>query len=212
MKKILALAMALIMVFALAACGGDTDPAPSGGDTPTNSQQPEQTPSTPSESTPEQSSGEAEEPTGDYTVAEFLTYYGMTEDDIMPEYFVEFAPVEMEGDSKAGEIDSFGYIKINVDKDATTQEDINAWFETLYAKMLSLSTDGKLHKYPQYIGTEDDKEASLQSLMEGPLWADLPGGSCAYPYKLSTGDAKIMVASRYDIEAGQYSLSISVWR
>ncbi|MDO4540105.1 MAG: hypothetical protein Q4B48_03225 [Syntrophomonadaceae bacterium] len=33
MKKLLALAMALIMVFALAACGGDTEPAPSGGDT-----------------------------------------------------------------------------------------------------------------------------------------------------------------------------------
>ncbi|MDO4540810.1 MAG: hypothetical protein Q4B48_06920 [Syntrophomonadaceae bacterium] len=30
MKKLLALAMALIMVFALAACGGDTEPAPSG--------------------------------------------------------------------------------------------------------------------------------------------------------------------------------------
>lgn len=33
MKKILVLALALMMVLSLAACGGKTDPAPSGGDT-----------------------------------------------------------------------------------------------------------------------------------------------------------------------------------
>ena len=41
MKKFLALALALMMVFALAACGGKTDPAPSGNDDPGTSQQTE---------------------------------------------------------------------------------------------------------------------------------------------------------------------------
>ena len=46
MKKILVLALALMMVLSLAACGGKTDPAPSGSGTtdPGTSQQPSNTP------------------------------------------------------------------------------------------------------------------------------------------------------------------------
>ncbi len=47
MKKILALALALMMVLALAACGGKTDPAPSGDNTSdpgTSQQEPSNTP------------------------------------------------------------------------------------------------------------------------------------------------------------------------
>ena len=53
MKKILALALALMMVLSLAACGEKT-PAPSGGDTtdPGTSQQEQQPSDTPDESTP----------------------------------------------------------------------------------------------------------------------------------------------------------------
>ena len=59
MKKLLALALALMMVFALAACGGKTDPAPSGNDGPGTSQQTEPPSTMPDNSNP---SGEVKTP------------------------------------------------------------------------------------------------------------------------------------------------------
>ncbi len=69
MKKVLATVLALVLVFALAACGGDKDPAPSGNSDPgTSQQEPSNTPDpgtnepsdTPDNSDNSQSSGEHE--------------------------------------------------------------------------------------------------------------------------------------------------------
>ena len=209
MKKILALALALIMVLALAACGGGNetpDPSGSGTTDPGASQQEQENPdsSAPAESGAPDST---DAPDNDAeTVEGFLKIYGWTEDDIKPEHFVSFGDLEMDGSTPAGESGSMGYITISVDKDATTQEDINAWFEQIYAKMTAQSADGKLYKNLALSAEAD----SLQELMEGVLWEDLPGGSCYYPCKLDTGDMKMFVSARYKIDEGEYKISIGV--
>ena len=71
MKKLLALALVLMMVLSLAACGGKTDPTPSGGDT-TDPGTSQQTPS-----------GGGTNDTN--TLAGHLEKYGLTENDIQPE-------------------------------------------------------------------------------------------------------------------------------
>lgn len=215
MKRFMLVAIAFVMVFALAACGGDNDPAPSGDNDPgASQQQPSDAPddSTPSggdtpSSTQQPAQNESEE-SGDYTVAEFLAYYGMTEDDITPEHFVEFAPVEMDGNTKPGEIGSTGYIKITVDKEATGEPQVRAWYEKIYAKMQALSTDGKIHGNALTIGTDNDEESSLEDLFSNPLWEDFPGTMWAYPYE---GGMRINVATRYDYESGVYSMSFMVF-
>lgn len=146
-----------------------------------------------------------------YSVASFLNIYGMTEEDIKPENFVEFSNVTMEDSKKAGEIGSIGYIRIIVDKDKTNNEQIKAWFEKIYAKMQTLSTDGKLHKNMLTIGTENDKEVDLESLFNGPVWKSYPGTMWAYPYKLSNKDVKVNVSTKYSNEDGEYKISISLF-
>lgn len=61
MKKILVMALALMMVLSLVACGGKDDPKPSGNDTPSTSQQTGQPSNTPDDSQP---SGGEETPSG----------------------------------------------------------------------------------------------------------------------------------------------------
>jgi len=174
---------------------GESAAQPQGGDTPDTSGQEE----TPGTDTPT--------PSDDVeTVAGFLAVFGLTEDDIMPAHFISFDDPEMEGRGDLGELDSGGFITINVDKDATTQEDINAWFETIYAKMPELSSDGKL--YANFQGTEE--ATPLADLMANPLWAVMPGGSCAYPYDLPIGTAMLNVATSYDTNTGIYHMSIGI--
>lgn len=161
-----------------------------------------------SASKPEETTGtDAPTPSGDAgTVADFLKLYGWTEDNLKPEHFIEFGELDMDGSTKAGQPGSMGFIKITVDKDATTPDDVDAWFEAVYGKMQELSTDGKLYK-----GFNKEKEAEpLAELMAGPLWADFPGGGCSYPYKLEIGESMIYVATSYDYETGTYKMSIGV--
>ena len=89
MKKILALALALMMVLALAACGGKTDPAPSGNGTtdPGTSQ-------TTDPGTSQQGGADENTPADSVDVSTlngFLSQFGLTEDDIKPsECFASF--------------------------------------------------------------------------------------------------------------------------
>jgi len=205
MKKLLALLLTLLMVFTLVACG-ENEQTPSGSDSTSESQQQEQTDPDTSEQDKTPSSGTNDSSDDFETVAGFLKVFGYAEDDIKPDHFVSFDDVELEGRGELGEVDSGGFITINVDKDATTQEDINAWFETIYAKMPELSSDGKL--YANFQGTEE--ATPLADLMANPLWAVMPGGSCAYPYDLPIGTAMLNVATSYDTNTGIYHMSIGI--
>ncbi len=141
------------------------------------------------------------------TVEGFLKIYGFTEEDITPNHFISFDELKMDGNKPAGKKGSTGYITINVDKDATTEEDFNAWFEKLYAKMLSLSEDGKLYKD----NMKTNEATPLADLQSQAWWTVLPGSNCMFTTKLETGPATLHLAYRYDIETGAYKLSIMYW-
>ncbi len=141
------------------------------------------------------------------SVADFLKIYGFTKEDITPNHFVSFDELEMDGNTPAGKKGSTGYITINADKDATTEEDFNAWFEKLYAKMIALSDDGKLYKD----AGKTTEATSLADLQSEAWWAVLPGSSCMFETKLANGSATLHLAYRYDMDLGVYKLSIMYW-
>jgi predicted small lipoprotein YifL len=214
MKKLLVAILTLALFLSLAACGGSGDSdAPSGenaaaspettGDDsePATESEPEST--MPSES----ESIHAGTPDDEGSLSDFLAAYGLTEDDITPEHFIEFDELDMDGDKNAGEIGSTGFIKITVDKDATGEEEVKAWFEKVYGKMQQLSSDGKL--YTNFMSM--DKESTLEALYENPLWKDFPGTMWAYPYKMPKGDMKINVSTSYDYETGIYKMSVMLF-
>ena len=205
MKKFSILLLAMMMVFALAACGGNEEtPSGSGTTDPDTSQQEQENPdsSAPAESGAPDST---DAPGSDAeTVEGFLKIHGWTEDDIKPAHFVSFGELEMDGSTPAGESGSMGYITIAVDKDATTQEDINAWFEQLYTKMAAQSADGKLYKNFALSA----EAPSLKELTEGALWEDYPGITCYYSCKLDIGEVKLFIAASYKVDEGAYKISI----
>jgi predicted small secreted protein len=211
MKKAILLVLTLALLVALAACGGnDTssgtgNSTQNGGEKTTPPSQTENTTSSPTGSAP-QTSAPVESKADEGTVTGFLAHYGLTEDDIKPEHFVEFADLDMDGDIKAGEVGSTGFIKIMVDKDATGEEQVKAWYEKIYGKMLSLSSDGKTYKN-FYL----EEEYSLTALYESPLWEDFPGTMWAYQYKMPSGDVILNASTGYDYETGIYKMSISVF-
>lgn len=210
-KKIVSLLLAMMIVLSLAACGETTAPDPSDGSTPSATQEQNETPSVSSksdETAPAQSNNTQDDA---LSVAGFLSVYGLPEDDIKPEHFVAFGELTMDGSAKAGEIDSTGYIVITVDKEKTQEEQVRAWFEQIYAKMQSLSADGKLHKNALTIGAEGDEEATLEALFSGPLWESYPGTMWSYPCQLSNGAAKLNVSTSYSYENGEYKMSITVF-
>lgn len=207
MKRIAILLLALMMVLSLAACG-DNGETPSGSGTtdPGASQQEQENPdsSAPAESgAPDNTAAPGSDAE---TVEGFLKIHGWTEDDIKPEHFVSFGELEMDGSTPAGESGSMGYITISVDKDAMTQEDINAWFEQLYTKMAAQSADGKLYKNFALSA----EAPSLQELTEGALWEDYPGITCYYSCKLDIGEVKLFIAASYKVDEGAYKISIGV--
>lgn len=205
MKKLLALLLTLLMLFTLVACG-ENEQTPSGNDGTSESQQQEQTDPDTSEQNKTPSSGTTDSSDDVETVAGFLKVFGYTEDDIKPAHFVSFDDVELEGRGELGEVDSGGFITIHVDKTATTQEDINAWFEKAYAKMQQLAVDGKLYK--NFMVNAD--ATPLEELMALPTWETMPGGSCAYYYEMPIGKAVLNVATSYDVNEGVYRMSIAV--
>lgn len=209
MRRTITLLLALLLSLSLAACGGGDEEAPSGSDNPSTSQQEQEKPdsSTPAESdessTPDNTAALGSDAE---TVEGFLKIHGWTEDDIKPAHFVSFGELEMDGSTPAGESGSMGYITIAVDKDATTQEDINAWFEQLYTKMAAQSADSKLYKNFALSA----EAPSLQELTEGALWEDYPGITCYYSCKLDIGEVKLFIAASYKVDEGAYKISIGV--
>ncbi len=214
MKKLLALLLAVTMVFALTACvdveglvsnlGSDflSDLATAFPDTDSL---PDASLSTDSSDSSDISGGDTTSD-GTLSVAEFLALYGFVEADITPENFVSFDPVETEG--KSGEAGYSGFIKINVEKGATDQEDIDAWFDKIFAAIQSRSDDGKLYK--NYLFEEE--ATSLADLKSGPTWSILPGfGPYFYKDTLLSGKVGVVFTARYDTQKDLYSVGITLW-
>ncbi len=155
---------------------------------------------------PEEDNEESSEPVDANSVAGFLETYGYTEEDIIPAHFISFEELKMDA-GEPGEIGSTGFIKINIESGATTQEDFDAWFEKIFAKMTELSKDGKL--YNSYL--LDTEATPLSELQASPVWSVLPGfGPYFYTYDLPIGNAVISVNGRYDTQKDSYSMSIAV--
>ena len=208
MKRLLILLVSVLLVLSLAACGGGDEEAPSGSDNPSTSQQEQEKPDSSSPESDESSTPDNTAAPGSdaETVEGFLKIHGWTEEDIKPEHFAFFGELEMDGSTPAGESGSMGYITIAVDKDVTTQEDINAWFEQLCTKMAAQSADGKLYKNFALSA----EAPSLQELIEGALWDDYPGVTCYYSCKLDIGEVKLFIAASYKVDEGAYKISIGV--
>lgn len=130
MKKIITFTLALMMVFALAACG-DTGKTPSGstGNTQTDP--------------PSSQGGNTETPGGSdkadiTTVAGWLTNWGLTENDLKCAHFTRLDKTSY--NSETLEIKSVGaYCDTKL-----TEEEVRAWLGQLLAKLNSMSAEGKL--------------------------------------------------------------------
>jgi hypothetical protein len=143
MKKAITLALALMLAFSLAACGGNE--TPSGGNS---------TPSTTSENiVTEQPVGAGGEDSGSTTEKpaetsgnsssnlptreEFLSWFGFVTGDFEPTGFVE---LNLNGcTTKEGDV----FIKI--DESSGSPENVRAWFESFHNKVKAISDDGKLY-------------------------------------------------------------------
>ena len=207
MKKILTLLLVGLLTFALVSCGGiDT---PYGNDDSGTSNQ-EQTDNTDnSGDTTENGDGGGKTPEYEdnvYTAEEFLSVYGFNKEDIIPNHLISFSDATMDGKKKPGEALSSGYIVITVDKDKTTADDYNAWFESLYSAMTELSEDGKLYKNSM----EDKAATPLSELREQSWWASMPGSSCSIITIIKEGTARLTLSYRYDMELGEYQLGITL--
>ena len=213
MKKILILILAFMMIFTFAACDGDDEPA---DDSVKQEQQQETEGSDEPEADPAEDKPE-EEPAPDisqqddtssdtWTAESFLKLYGFNAEDLKPDYFTSFEELKMADSKEPGEKGSAGSVTINVEKGKTTEDDFNAWFETLYAKMTELSNDGKLY----YSVAKTVEAPSLSELQSGVLWADMPGGLCVITTKADGSDMTISISFKYDVELEQYSISITV--
>jgi hypothetical protein len=205
MRKAITILLALALTATLTACGGGND-TPSGNTSTTPPPTSTSDSNTPS-STPTES-GKTETPAADTgTVAGFLALFGLTEADITPENFIEFGELKTKG--KVGSREYSGLIEIAADKDATGEEQVNAWFQKFYDKLKGLSSDGKLYTdYKTY-----DKESTLDALFGSPLWGEFPGATWSYQYTSASGNIdSINILTNYHYETGLYDISFIVSR
>ena len=218
MKKLLAILVAVLMVFSLVACDMGDKPD-NDKDNPGVSQSGENNDSqggtenqggednsgtTEPDNTSNNSTGNNEGDT--WTVENFLKLYGFNAEDIKPNHFTSFEELKMADSKEPGKKGSAGSVIINVEKGKTTTDDFNAWFESLYAKMTELSDDGKLY----YSAAKTVEATPLSELQSGVLWADMPGGLCVITTNVDGAAMTISISSKYDVELEQYSISITV--
>ena len=137
MKKFLALALAVLMLLTLAACG-EKKPEPNGNNTTPSSQQTED----PGQQEQTQPGGKENEKADDLTTVEgFMKAFGITEDDMKCAKFTRI-------DKTSYDIDSGKIIEIgSFISEAMTNEEVQAWIEKIIAKLDSLSDDGKIMTY-----------------------------------------------------------------
>lgn len=137
MKKFLALALAVLMLISLVACGEKT-PATNDENTTPSSQQTEDSGQQEQTQPDSKQNEEADDLT---TVEGFMKAFGITEDDMKCAKFTRI-------DKTSYDIDSGKIIEIgSYISEAMTDEEVRAWIEKIIAKLDSLSDDGKIMTY-----------------------------------------------------------------
>lgn len=147
MKKLLAILLALMMVFALTACGNNETPSGSEGGTPGTSQGGES--NNGGEST---NNGDNNTETYDLTtVAGYLAQYGYSESDFSSTK--NFTRMKSTSTKSSGEIVNVGvYIS-----EGLTDDEKTAWIDNFITLAESKSDDGKVYKYDYFKGIQTDE-------------------------------------------------------
>ena len=147
MKKLLAILLALMMVFALAACGNNEKPSGSEGDKPGTSQGGES--NNGGEST---NNGDNNTETYDLTtVAGYLAQYGYSESDFSSTK--NFTRMKSTSTKSSGEIVNVGvYIS-----EGLTEDEKTAWVDSFITLVKGKSDDGKVYKYDYFNGIQTDE-------------------------------------------------------
>ena len=149
MKKLLALFIALMMVFSLAACGDNntTDPDK---DNPGTSQSDNQG-GTENQGGEENNGGENNETYDLTTVAGYLASYGYAESDFSSTK--NFTRMKSTSTKSSGEIVNVGvYIS-----EGLTEDEKTAWVDSFITLVKGKSDDGKVYKYDYFNGIQTDE-------------------------------------------------------
>ena len=149
MKKLFALLLALMMVFALAACGDNntTDPDK---DNPGTSQSDNQG-GTENQGGEENNGGENNETYDLTTVAGYLASYGYAESDFSSTK--NFTRMKSTSTKSSGEIVNVGvYIS-----EGLTEDEKTAWVDSFITLVKGKSDDGKVYKYDYFNGIQTDE-------------------------------------------------------
>ena len=162
MKKFLALALAVLMLLSLVACGEKT-PATNDENTTPSSQQTED----PGQQEQTQPDSKQNEEADDLTTVEgFMKAFGITEDDMKCAKFTRI-------DKTSYDIDSGKIIEIgSYISEVMTDEEVRTWIENIITKLDSLSDDGKIMTY-------GDGELTVDYIMEKSMKV----ASGSYQYK-----------------------------
>ena len=147
MKKLLAILLAAMMVFALAACGNNETPSGSEGDKPGTSQGGES-----NNGGENNNNGDNNTETYDLTtVAGYLAQYGYSENDFSSTK--NFTRMKSTSTKSSGEIVNVGvYIS-----EGLTEDEKTAWVDSFITLVKGKSDDGKVYKYDYFNGIQTDE-------------------------------------------------------
>ena len=147
MKKLLAILLAAMMVFALAACGNNETPSGSEGDKPGTSQGGES-----NNGGENNNNGDNNTETYDLTtVAGYLAQYGYSESDFSSTK--NFTRMKSTSTKSSGEIVNVGvYIS-----EGLTDDEKTAWIDNFITLAESKSDDGKVYKYDYFKGIQAEQ-------------------------------------------------------
>ena len=147
MKKLLAILLAAMMVFALAACGNNETPSGSEGDKPGTSQGGES-----NNGGENNNNGDNNTETYDLTtVAGYLAQYGYSESDFSSTK--NFTRMKSTSTKSSGEIVNVGvYIS-----EGLTEDEKTAWVDSFITLVKGKSDDGKVYKYDYFNGIQTDE-------------------------------------------------------
>ena len=169
MKKLLAILLALMMVFALAACGNNETPSGSEGDKPGTSQGGESNNGGENNNNGGESTNNGDNNTETYdltTVAGYLAQYGYSESDFSSTK--NFTRMKSTSTKSSGEIVNVGvYIS-----EGLTDDEKTAWIDNFITLAESKSDDGKVYKYDYFKGIQTDEiEPAVDFAMFGGVMA-----------------------------------------